>query len=284
MRLRDGYDAAMIAQDFTSFLPLILILLVAAAAAGFLAGLFGIGGGAIFVPVLYQTFEALGISHEVTMHLAIGTSVAIIVPTSLRSLASHWKRDAVDWPLLKEWTVAVPLGAVAGALLAAAISSEALRAIFAILAFGLGLKMMLGRSEFSLGSDLPGLAGRSAAGLTIGLLSSLMGIGGGVLNNTFMTLYGRSMIQAVATSAGVGVLISIPGLFSYVVGGWNDPLLPVWSLGFVNLAALLTVAPASILVVPLGAALAHRLTRRQMEIGFGLFLLIAAARFAYSLL
>ena len=273
----------MIAHDFSSFLPLILILLVAAASAGFLAGLFGIGGGAIFVPVLYQTFEALGISHEVTMHLAIGTSLGIIVPTSLRSLASHWKRDAVDWRLLKEWTIAVPLGAVVGALVAASISSEALRATFAVLAFVLGLKMLLGRTELSLGKDLPGLAGRSVAGFVIGILSSLMGIGGGVLNNTFMTLYGRSMIQAVATSAGIGVLISIPGLFSYIVGGWNDPLLPVWSLGFVNLAALLTVAPASILVVPLGAALAHRLTRRQMEIGFGLFLLTAAARFTYSL-
>ena len=274
----------MIAHDFASFLPLILILLAAAAAAGFLAGLFGIGGGAIFVPVLYQTFEAVGVSHEVTMHLAIGTSVAIIVPTSLRSLASHWKRDAVDWQLLKEWTVAVPLGAIVGALVAAMISSEALRAIFAVLAFVLGLKMLLGRIELSLGRDLPGLAGRSLAGFVIGLLSSLMGIGGGVLNNTFMTLYGRSMIQAVATSAGVGVLISIPALVSYIAGGWNDPLLPAWSLGFVNLAALAIVAPASILVVPLGAALAHRLTRRQMEIGFSLFLFIAAARFAYSLI
>ena len=264
-------------------LTLVPTLLVAAAAAGFLAGLFGIGGGAIFVPVLYQTFEGLGVAHSVSMHLAVGSSIAIIVPTSVRSLMAHAKKDAVDKTLLKQWLVAVPLGAVVGALVAAAASSEELRGIFAALAFLLGLKLLIGRVGFTLGTDLPGLVGRSIAGFTIGLLSSLMGIGGGVLNNTFMTLYGRPMIQAVATSAGVGALISVPGLVTYVVGGWGEPALPAFSFGYVNILAVLLVAPASILVVPVGAALAHKLTRRQLELGFGCFLMIVAARFAYSL-
>ncbi|MEF2554029.1 sulfite exporter TauE/SafE family protein [Aurantimonas sp. A2-1-M11] len=270
--------------EASALIPYILPLFAAAAAAGFLAGLFGIGGGAIFVPVLYQTFEELGVSHAVSMHLAIGSSLAIIVPTSIRSLISHWRRGVVDWRLLREWIVAIPLGAITGALVAAAASSGELRGIFAALALLLGLKLVFGKVPVTFGRQLPGFAGRSVAGFLIGLLSSLMGIGGGVLNNTFMTLYNRPMIEAVATSAGVGVLISVPGLVSYAIGGWGDPLLPPYSIGFVSLAAVLLIAPASILAVPLGAALAHRLTRRQLELGFGGFLLIVAARFAYSLL
>lgn len=274
----------MTLQDGVSLIPLIVTLLAAAAAAGFLAGLFGIGGGAIFVPVLYQTFESLGVSHLVSMHLAVGSSIAIIVPTSLRSLHSHLKRDVVDTTLLRQWIIAVPLGAVAGAFLASIASSAELRAIFAVLAFTLGLKMLIGRLSIQLGEDLPGGIGRSLAGFVIGVLSALMGIGGGVLNNTFMTLYGRPIHQAVATSAGVGALIAVPGLLAYVIGGWGDAALPPYSLGFVNLFAVAVVAPASILAVPLGASLAHKLSRRQLELGFGCFLLTVAIRFAWSLL
>ena len=270
--------------DGVSLVPLILTLLAAAAAAGFLAGLFGIGGGAIFVPVLYQTFEVLGVSHAVSMHLAVGSSIAIIVPTSLRSLASHLKRGVVDMTLLKQWIVVIPVGAVVGAFLASIASSAELRAIFAVLAFVLGLKMLIGRLSVQLGADLPGVVGRSIAGFVIGLLSSLMGIGGGVLNNTFMTLYGRPIHQAVATSAGVGALIAIPGVVAYIIGGWGEAALPSFSLGYVNLFAIAVVAPASILAVPFGASLAHKLSRRQLELGFGCFLLIVAARFAWSLI
>ena len=270
--------------DGVSLVPLVLTLIAAAAAAGFLAGLFGIGGGAIFVPVLYQTFETLGVSHAVSMHLAVGSSIAIIVPTSLRSLRSHLQRGVVDTRLLRQWLLAIPLGAVAGAFLASLASSQELRGIFAVLAFLFGAKMLAGRFEFRLGQDLPGRVGRSVAGFVIGLLSALMGIGGGVLNNTFMTLYGRPIHQAVATSAGVGALIAVPGLLAYVVGGWGEADLPAFSLGFVNLFAVAVVAPASILAVPLGAALAHKLSRRQLELGFGSFLLIVAARFAWSLI
>ena len=274
----------MTIPDGVSLIPIIATLLVAAAAAGFLAGLFGIGGGAIFVPVLYQTFETLGVSHLVSMHLAVGSSIAIIVPTSIRSLTSHLRRGAVDTTLLKQWLLAIPLGAVVGALTASVASSAELRAIFATLAFLLGLKMLVGRLSFRLGDDLPGGFGCFVAGLIIGILSALMGIGGGVLNNTFMTLYGRSIHQAVATSAGVGALIAVPGLLTYIAGGWGEAALPAFSLGYVNVFAVALVAPASILAVPLGAALAHRLSRRQLELGFGCFLLIVAARFAWSLI
>jgi uncharacterized membrane protein YfcA len=269
--------------DLASLLSLAIPILIAAVAGGFLAGLFGIGGGAIYVPILYQTFEVLGVDHSVTMHLAIGSSIAIIVPTSVRSLVAHWRKDAVDWQLLREWVVAVPLGTVAGVTLATYASSEALRGIFAVLATLLGIKMLFGRVPYVVAQDLPGLAGRSIAGFCIGAFSALMGVGGGVLNNTFMTLFNRPMIQAVATSAGVGALISVPGLVAYIIGGWGDPLLPPYSVGFVSLAAVAVITPGSLLAVPAGAALAHRLSRRQLEIGFGCFLLLVAARFVYSL-
>ncbi|KQT86176.1 sulfite exporter TauE/SafE family protein [Aurantimonas sp. Leaf443] len=274
----------MAALDFGTLLPFLAIFVAASLVGGFLAGLFGIGGGAIYVPVLYQAFGALGASSAVSMHLALGTSLAIIVPTSVRSLAAHGKRGAVDRTLLKDWLVPVPVGAILGALIAAAASSAELRATFAILTALLSLKLLIGRMPFALGTDLPGRPGRWGAGLGVGVLSSLMGIGGGVFTTTFMTLYGRPLLQGIATSAGVGMLIALPGLVGYVGGGWGEPGLPAFSLGYINLAAFLVIAPLSVLAVPLGAMVAHRLSKRQLEVGFGLFLLSVSARFAWSLL
>ncbi|MFD2237297.1 sulfite exporter TauE/SafE family protein [Aureimonas populi] len=274
----------MAAIDLSFWLPMVATLVVASLVSGLLAGLFGIGGGAITVPVLFSAFNVLGIDPAITMHMAVGTSLALIIPTSIRSLTAHLKRDAVDKALLREWIFVVPVGAILGGFVAAWLSSEGLRAVFAVIAFVLGLQMMIGKMPFSLGSDLPGRAGRTVAGVVIGAISAIMGIGGGVLNNTFMTLYGRSLHQAVATSAGVGVLIAIPGTVPYILSGWGEAGLPPLSLGFVSLTALVVLVPLSLLVVPYGAALAHRLSRRHLQIAFGLFLLTVSARFAWSLL
>lgn len=251
--------------------------------AGVLAGLFGIGGGAILVPVFYQALGLLEVDDAVRMHLSIGTSLAIIVPTSIRSFLSHRKRGAVDMELLKSWLIPVPLGVVAASLIVAFVSSEALRGIFAVIAILLGLRMLFNQQSWQLGSDLPGNPWRPMVGAVIGLLSALMGIGGGVLNNTFMTLFGRPVHQAVATSAGVGVLISIPGLIGYIWAGWGEPGLPPFSTGFVNWIAVLLIIPITLMVAPLGVRLAHALNKRQLEVAFGLFMLLVAARFIYSL-
>lgn len=269
--------------DLASFLPIVLGLAVAGLFSGFLAGLFGIGGGAVTVPVLFQALAVLNVDPGIRMQIAVGTSLAMIIPTSLSSLRAHMKRGAVDRALLREWIVAVPLGAVAGAFLATSLPSAALEAIFAAVALTLGVRLLIGKLPFLLGQDLPGLFGRSVAGSAIGALSAIMGIGGGVLNNTFMTLYNRPMHQAIATSAGVGVLIAIPGAVPFVVAGWGQAGLLPFSLGFVSLSALAILVPASMLAVPFGATLAHRLTRRQLEIGFGLFLLTVAVRFLFGL-
>ena len=252
--------------------------------AGLLAGLFGIGGGAILVPVFYQTFGLMGIDDAVRMHVSVGTSLAIIVPTSLRSFASHHKRGAVDMVLLKTLILPILLGVITASLIAASISSAGLRGIFGIIALLVGLRLLFQRSHWRLGDDLPSKPAQYGVGYGIGLFSALMGIGGGVLNNTFMTLYNRPIHQAVATSAGVGVLISVPGLLGYVFAGWGAVGLPVFSTGFVNWLAFALIIPITLLVAPLGVALAHKLSKRALETGFGLFMIFVAIRFFVSLI
>ncbi|SNZ07246.1 sulfite exporter TauE/SafE family protein [Cohaesibacter gelatinilyticus] len=264
-------------------ISLALALMGAGAVAGLLAGIFGIGGGAVMVPVLYQFLGTLGVEDAVRMHLSVGTSLAVIVPTSLRSYFSHKSRDAVDQDLLKNYLVSVPIGVVIGSLAVSYISADGLKAVFAAIAFVVALKMMFGKESWRLAEDLPGATGRGAAGVMIGLLSSLMGIGGGVLNNTFMTLYNRPIHQAVATSSGVGVLISIPGTLGFIWAGWGKEALPDFSLGFVNLLAVALIIPITIYTAPLGVKIAHSLPKSVLTRAFGIFLSIVAIRFIYAL-
>jgi uncharacterized membrane protein YfcA len=261
-----------------------LAALAVGAATGLLAGLFGIGGGAVIVPILYQALGLLGVDDAVRMHVSVGSSLAIIVPTSIQSFRAHLKRGAVDTDYLK--AIAVPLiaGVVVASLLASSISSGGLRVIFAVLAFVVALRLLLNREGWRLGADIPGYPLRGVVGGLIGFFSTLMGIGGGVLNNTFMTLFGRPIHQAVATSAGVGTLISIPGVIGYIWAGWGNPLLPLASSGYVNWIATAVILPTSLLLAPWGARLAHDLPKRKLEIAFGVFLLIVSGRFFLSLL
>lgn len=265
-------------------LPFIAALLAAGVLAGLLAGLFGIGGGAILVPIFFHVFGLLGISDGVRMHLALGTSLAIIVPTSIRSFMEHRKKnaDAVDIDLLKGWIIAVPLGTMIAAVVAAWSSSTELRIIFAVISLLLALRMIFNRASWQLGDDLPKNPVKFLVGTGIGILSGLMGIGGGVMNNTFMTLYGRSIHQAVATSSGVGVLISLPGLIGYVWGGWGEPGLPPFSTGYINWMAVALLIPVTLLMAPYGARLAHALSKRQLEFGFALFLVGISIQFFLS--
>ena len=256
------------------------ILLVGGALTGFLAGLLGIGGGAIVVPVLYHLFEFIGVPDAVRMQLCIGTSLAIIVPTSIRSLMSHNKRGAVDWATLKLWLVPVAIGTAIGALIAAWVSSNSLKAIFGVVAFLIAAQMMIGTRALRIGDDLPGRPVMAAYGLVIGVLSSVMGIGGGSFGNLIYAVYGRPVHQGVATAAGLGALIAIPGTLGFIIAGLPDEaLLPPLSLGFVSLIGVVLVAPTSLLTAPLGARLAHGFSRRQLEVALGIFLLVMGGRF-----
>jgi uncharacterized protein len=267
----------------SELLPFLLAMIVAGIVAGFLAGLFGIGGGAVLVPVFYQMLGALDVDETIRMHVAVGTSLAIIVPTSIRSFRSHYLRGIVDMPLLRTYIVSVPTGVIAASIIAAYLSSAGLRTIFAVIAFVVGIKLLLSRDNWRFPGDIPGNPLRFFIGIFIGFFSTFMGIGGGIFNNTFMTLYGRPLLQSVATSSGVGVLISIPGMLGYIWAGWGVETLPPFSIGFVNLVMVAVVIPLAWLVAPLGVSAAHAVSKRQLEIGFGLFLLLVSARFMISL-
>lgn len=261
-----------------------LALAGAGVLSGLLAGILGIGGGAVLVPVFYQVFGLLGVDEAVRMHLSVGSSLAIIVPTSLRSFAGHYARGAVDMALLRSYVLAVPAGVVLASLTAAYISSEGLRIIFAVVVLIIGLRMLFDREHWRLGTQVPGNPARSIVGMLMGFLSTLMGIGGGVMNNTFMSLYGRPIHESVATSSGVGVLIAIPGTIGYIWAGWGNPLLPAASTGFINWIAVALVIPITIAVAPYGVRIAHALKKRQLELAFGIFCMIVSARFFASLL
>jgi uncharacterized membrane protein YfcA len=273
----------MDAVPLSELISLVLALAATGLVAGLLAGIFGIGGGGVIVPVMYQALGALGFSPAVTMHVALGSALAVIIPTSIRSFQAHRARSAVDMGILRSWIVPIPLGVGAASFVAAKVGGAELRAIFAAIAFVVALRLIFNRDSWRLGSEVPDGAIRSMVGMGIGFLSALMGIAGGVMSNTFMTLYGRPIHQAVATASGVGILIAIPGTLGYIAAGWGAEGLPPFSLGYVNLLGVAIVMPLSLLMAPLGVRIAHSLSKRQLEIGFGVFLILMSARFAWTL-
>ena len=263
---------------------LIAGLLIAGAATGILAGVFGVGGGILIVPVLYELFRSTGVVEDVRMPLAIGTSLAIIIPTSIRSFRAHLTKGAVDIDLLKAWAIPVVLGVVGGTVVARYAPPMLFKVLFISIATFTCARLLFARDNWVLKGDMPKGLPLQVYGAVIGLLSSLMGIGGGQLCNVYMMLYRRPIHQAVSTSSGLGVLISVPGAIGYIYAGWPKMgILPAFSLGFVSLIGIALFVPMSMLTVKLGVNLAHSLPKRQLELGFGLFLLAVILRFLWSL-
>ena len=257
-------------------------LTAAGALTGVLAGVFGVGGGAVIVPVLYELFRFLGVPEDVRMQLCVGTSLAIIIPTSIRSFNAHRARGAVDMTILRAWAVPTVIGVIVGSAFARFAPPVVFKLVFVVVA-GMSAARLLGNFSWRLGDDLPKGPLMTAYGLLIGVLSALMGIGGGQLSSMFMTFYNRPIHQAVSTSAGMGILISIPGAIGYVLAGWDKTGLPPVSLGFVSLVGLALFAPVSVWTAPLGVKLAHAMSKRALERAFGIFLLLVSARFVLSL-
>lgn len=264
----------------SEFIFLALGLAAAGVVSGFLAGLFGIGGGAILVPVLMTAFPLLGVAPEITAHMAIGTSLAIILPTAFRSYKAHRMKGAGNAELLRRWRFWVPAGVISASLVVRYVSGDVLRVVFAVVALLMALKMLFNKAHWKVAEELPGAPVTNGVGFGIGFLSTFMGIGGGNLNTLFMTSFGQSIHQAVATSAGLGILIAVPATLGYVYAGWGNPLLPYWALGYVNLLAAALIIPFSMLAAPLGARVAHSMQPRRLEVAFGLFLLLVIARMA----
>jgi uncharacterized protein len=263
---------------------LAVAIVVGGVVTGLLAGLFGIGGGAVIVPVLYEVFRILAVPDTVRMQLCIGTSLAIIVPTTIQSYLTHRAKGLVVPGVLRLWTIPAVLGVICGAAIAYVAPAAVFKIAFVVIAAFIATKFMFAGDRWNLGTDLPGPAVMRLYGFIIGLSSSLMGVSGGSLSNIGLTLYGKSIHQAVATSAGLGVPITIVGTLGYMLAGWHDrALLPPLSLGFVSLIGVVIMAPVSSLAAPYGARLAHRLSRRTLEIAFASFLLLICARFLISL-
>jgi uncharacterized membrane protein YfcA len=264
-------------------------LLVAGAATGILAGVFGVGGGAVIVPVLYELFGVVGVPVDIRMPLCVGTSLAIIIPTSIRSFQAHRATGAVDMDVLKAWAVPVVVGVIVGSFIARYAPPGVFKAVFVFVA-GLSAYRLLTGKELNFGSGMPGPAGMVASGGIIGVLSSLMGIGGGQLGNLVMMAYGHTIHKAIATSSGLGVLISIPGALGYIYAGWPKaaefPQVAAiqfpFALGYVSLIGFLLFIPTSIWTAPIGARIAHALPKRKLEVAFGLFLLIVCLRFLWD--
>lgn len=264
-------------------LVLVVALLAAGLVTGLLAGMFGVGGGAVIVPVLYSIFGFLNVPEDVRMHLCVGTSLAIIIPTSIQSFRTHYSKGKVLMDVLKLWAVPVVLSVLAGGAIAAFAPALVLKLVFIAVALSNAIKLLSGRDDWRIAPELPGPVGMRAYGVLIGLASSLMGIGGGAISNMILSLHGKAIHNAVATSSGLGILISVPGALAYVVAGWPKmAMLPPLSLGFVSVLGFALIAPTSTLIAPLGARLAHSMPKRRLEIAFGLFLLAVSARFVWG--
>lgn len=258
-------------------------LVIGGAATGFLAGLLGIGGGAILVPIIYEAFALLGVDEAIRMQMVLGTVLGIIAPTAVRSFHAHYARGAVDTSVLWRLGPWVVVGVIVGVLVAKGASSRALQGIWAVCGSLMALKMAFGRDEWRLGNALPKGWASEIVGFLIGVFSALMSIGGGAFMTTFLTLYGRPILPAVATSSGFGPIIAIPGVIGFIWAGQDVAGLPAFSWGYVNLLAVALVIPSSLLTAPIGVRVAHAFSRRQLELAFAAFLGVVALRFLLNL-
>src|ERR1700722_10416898 len=251
---------------------------------GLLAGLFGIGGGAVIVPVLYEVFRVLDVPDEVRMQLCVGTSIAIILPTTIRSYLTHREKGLVIPRVIRLWALPAVIGVACGAVIAAFAPPAVFKIAFVLIAGFIAIKFLFAGDRWNLGTDLPGTVPMTLYGFVIGLAGSLMGVSGGSLSNIVLTLYGKPIHNAVATSSGLGVPITIVGTLGYILAGLHDhALLPPFSLGFFSLIGVAVMAPVSSFTAPYGARFAHTLSRRTLEIVFSSFLLLVSLRFLVSL-
>jgi uncharacterized membrane protein YfcA len=282
----------MAGLDVAQLSGLALLLVGAGALSGFLAGMFGIGGGAILVPVFYECFRLADVPIEVRMPLCVGTSLAVIIPTSIRSARAHYLRGAVDMKVLKDWSLTIVLGVVAGSVIARHAPEQLFKYVFVVVAWSAAARLLLARETWKLGDEMPTGFLMRAFGFGVGLLATLMGVGGGLFSNLLMTFYGRPIHQAIATSAALAVLVSIPGALGYVYAGWPAAahypevaaLQAPLALGYVSLIGAILVMPTSLLTAPLGVRAAHAMSKRMLEIAFGSYMFIVGARFAIGLI
>ncbi|MFN3496562.1 MAG: sulfite exporter TauE/SafE family protein [Hydrogenophaga sp.] len=277
MAFFDQYSAAWL-------IGLALALLATGLVAGTLAGLLGVGGGIVIVPVLYHLFTLLGIDESVRMHVAVGTSLATIIPTSIMSSRAHRKKGSLDMALIRKLMPSVIVGVVLGSIASGYLSGAVLTVVFATVAFLVALNMAFKKDGFAVGNGLPGTAGTAVLGGSIGGISTLMGIGGGTLSVPILNALKVPMHTAVGTGAMLGMVISFPGALAFLYNGMDVPLRPPLSLGYVNLLGMALIVPATMMTTGFGAKLAHSIDARRLRQVFAAFLALTSLRMFYGLL
>lgn len=263
---------------------LALLIVAGGVVTGFLAGLFGVGGGGVIVPVLYEVFRFVDVPEDLRMQLCVGTSLAVIVPTTLRSYVGHKRTGAVIPGVLRLWTPAAVAGIVIGSAAASFAPVEVFKIAFVTFCALMASKMLAGSGRWNIATELPGRVVLSVYGFGMGVLSSLVGVSGGGFSTAILTLYGQPIHRAVATSAGLGVPITVVGTIGYIIAGWpHMSALPPLSVGFVSLPGFVLMAPIASFMTGYGVRLAHRLPRRRLEVAFACFLVLVGTRFLVSL-
>lgn len=259
-------------ENFTSLFPFVLGLALTGCVSGFLAGLLGVGGGIVVVPVLYVVLAAFQVDEDLIPFIAVGTSLATIVPTAIQSVRAHHAKGAVDTALLKWWGPWVAVGVMGGVLISAISDGEVLTWVFGVVAAVVAVHMLFTPEGTHLSPALPSKAFQAFLATIIGTISTLMGIGGGTLTVPILSLCNYPVRRAVGTASVVGLIIAVPGALGFIANGWNEPGLPAFSLGYVNLAGFALIAALSMFFAPLGARTAHAIDPRWLRRLFGIFL------------
>ncbi|MXQ11734.1 sulfite exporter TauE/SafE family protein [Microvirga makkahensis] len=254
----------------------------AGAVGGILAGLLGVGGGIVIVPLLYHLLGLMDVASDISMHIAVGTSLAIIVPTAFISARSHAKRGSVDGALLRSWGPAIFIGVLLGTVLAGGFDSEVLVAIFATVALLVAANMLFRREGAKVADGFPGRGTKMGLGIFVGGFSALMGIGGGTLSVPILSAFGFPVRIAVGTSAAIGMIIAVPGALGYFLWGLNVSGKPPLTVGFVNLIAVAAIIPMTTLLAPVGVRIAHAIPQRALRYCFALFLGLTSIRMFFD--
>lgn len=269
---------ALLLDGFSNWPILLIMFAVLGALTGFVAGLLGVGGGVVIVPGLFYIFKFLGLDPSAYMHVFIGTSLTLVIPTGLSSVRAHRQRGAVDFDLVKRIGIGIVFGVIIGAGLADHLAGSTLKMIFACAILCLAVIMLADPSRFQLHHEVPRQPWAAQAGAFIGMISTLVGIGGATLSVPFMSLCRVPIHKAIGTAAALGIVIAVPGTIGFIIIGWGQAGLPPYSLGYVNVVIWGLIMPVSILCAPLGAAVSHKVPVKALRKGFAVFILFVSLK------
>jgi uncharacterized membrane protein YfcA len=270
--------------ELVSYWPFVVGLLATGVVSGIAAGLLGIGGGAVIVPALSNALLLMGYDSEIVQHVAVGTSLAIIIPTGIMSARSHHKRGSVDMNVFKLWVPFIVVGTFVGGLMAGLFSANMLRIVFAVMAFLIAANIIFGLQTKVMGHLKGSSPTHRISAFVVGYISSLMGIGGGSLTVPTLVAFGDTMHKAVGTSAAIGVAIALSGTAGFLISGWGVPNLPPLSIGYINIVALVLVGVLAAVFAPMGAALAHKLDQKTLKRVFAVFLVLVGLNMLWKVL